>query len=670
VCGIAGVIALEQARPPATADDLRRMVGALEHRGPDEFGAYLDGRAALGHARLSIIDLASGQQPLANEDGTLWVVFNGEIFNYVELREELMALGHRFRTRSDTEVIVHAYEAWGDGAFARFNGQFAICLWDRRRKTAVLARDRLGVRPVYLCQHEGRLYFASEVKAIFAANPALQRGFDPVGLAETFTFWSIVPPQGIFRGITELRPGHVVTYADGQPPVERAFWQPRYPTPEAPGFQGSLPDAVEAVRDALARATELRMLRADVTVGSYLSGGLDSSLVASMGRHAARGRLETFSLRFDDAEFDESDYQREMVAHLGSQHHEMVVRRRDIAEVFPEVIRHTERPILRTAPAPLYLLSGLVRQAGIKVVLTGEGADEMFAGYDLFREGKVRRFWARQPTSRLRPLLLERLYPYLARSPVSQRAMAREFFGHRLERAGEPGFAHDTRWQTTSALTRLFSEEQRAAARETDVVARLIGSLPPEFPSWGPLAQDQYLEVRTLLGGYLLSSQGDRMLMAHSVEGRFPFLDREVVELANALPAEYKLRVLDEKHVLKRVADGVIPPRIVRRPKQPYRAPDAASFVAPGAPDWIQEVLGPRAVKDAGVFAPEAVATLWRKCTTRGEAGQFSNTDNMALVGVLSTQLVHHHFLSGPVATPASATLTWKTFITPEEPHA
>jgi asparagine synthase (glutamine-hydrolysing) len=646
------------------------MVGALEHRGPDEFGAYLDGRAALGHARLSIIDLATGQQPLANEDRSLWVVFNGEIFNYVELREELLALGHQFRTRSDTEVIVHAYEAWGDEAFARFNGQWAICLWDRRNKKAVFSRDRLGVRPLYLCEHDGRLHFASEVKAIFAGDPTVPRAFDPIGMAETFTFWSIVPPQSVFRGITEVRPGHVVTYADGQPPVDRAFWRPRYPTPDDPGFQGSLGEAIEAVRAALQKATDLRMLRADVTVGSYLSGGLDSSLVAALGRSAARGKLETFSLRFEDGEFDETDFQREMVAHLGSQHHELVVRRRDIAEVFPAVIRHAERPILRTAPAPLYLLSGLVRQSGIKVVLTGEGADEMFAGYDLFREGKVRRFWARQPASQLRPLLLERLYPYLARSPVTQRQMARQFFGRRLELAGSPGFAHDTRWQTTAALTRLFSEDQRAQGRDLDVVGRLLGSLPPDFPRWTPLAQDQYLEVRSLLGGYLLCSQGDRMLMAHSVEGRFPFLDKDVVELADSLPAEYKLRVLDEKHVLKRVADGVIPPRIIRRQKQPYRAPDAASFVAPGAPDWIAEVLSPRAVAEAGVFAPEAVASLWRKCSSRGEGGQFSNTDNMALVGVLSTQLVHHHFLRGPVGAKAGD-LRWKTFIAPEEqsPH-
>ena len=204
MCGIAGILALRDAAPPPALADLEAMVGAIRHRGPDEFGLYRDRRAGLGHARLSIIDLATGQQPLANEDETLWIAFNGEVFNYVELREELVALGHRFRTRSDTEVIVHAYEAWGEAAFARFNGQFAVALWDAARERLVLARDRLGVRPLYLCEHGGRLFFASEVKAIFAADPAIPRAFDPAGLAETFTFWTTVAPRTPFAGVTEL----------------------------------------------------------------------------------------------------------------------------------------------------------------------------------------------------------------------------------------------------------------------------------------------------------------------------------------------------------------------------------------------------------------------------------------------------------------------------------
>ena len=653
MCGIAGVLTLHEETAPPALDDLEAMVGALRHRGPDEFGLYRDRRAGLGHARLSIIDLPTGQQPLCNEDGSLWVVFNGEIFNYVELRDELVALGHRFRTRSDTEVIVHAWEAWGRAAFGRFNGQFAVGLWDSANEELVVARDRLGVRPLYLCEHGGRLWFASEVRAIFAGDASIPRALDPVGLAETFTFWTVVPPQSVFRGVTELEPGHVRTVSR-RGTTDQAFWSPRYPVGDRGAFAGSLDEATEVVRSSLQEAVRLRMLRADVPVGSYLSGGLDSSLVAAMGRLAKGDKFLTFSIRFEDAEYDETPYQRSVAALIESDHREIVVRRQDIAAAFPEVVVHAERPLLRTAPAPLFLLSKLVRDSGIKVVLTGEGADEMFAGYDLFREGRVRRFWGRQPASTLRPRLLERLYPYLARSPVAQQALAREFFGKGREHWALPGFAHQTRWQGAAALQRLFAPELRLQAGQVDVVARLLRSLPAEFGSWSFLAQDQYLEVRTLLSGYLLSSQGDRMLMAHSVEGRFPFLDAEVVELANALPPSYKLRALDEKHVPKRAAAGLVPEEVLRRPKQPYRAPDALSFVGPSAPDWIGAVLDHRAVADAGVFEPGAVEKLWRKCQACGGGGQFSNADNMAIVGVLSTGLLHELLVRKMPRRPAA----------------
>jgi len=657
VCGIAGIVALHERAVTPTREELTLMAGALRHRGPDEFGLYRDARAGLAHARLSIVDLSTGQQPLSNEDGSLWIAFNGEIFNYVELRAELVELGHSFRTRSDTEVIVHAYEAWGNDAFERMNGQWAVALWNERTHELVLARDRVGVRPLFLCEHAGRLYFASEVKAIFAADASITRALDPVGLAQTFTFWSTVAPAGVFVGVSELAPGHVRTYSRGTV-REHVYWRQRYPEIEGDpgsGFSGSLEDATVAVRSTLGRAVELRMVRADVPVGSYLSGGLDSALVAALARRFAGDRFRTFSLRFEDAEYDETEFQRLMVQELDSEHHEIVVSRREIARVFPDVVFHTERPILRTAPAPLFLLSQLVRDHGIKVVLTGEGADEMFAGYDLFREGKVRRFWAKQPLSERRPRLLERLYPYLARSPVSQQAMARQFFGTNLAGAALPGFAHETRWRTTGALRRLFSPTVRERLAGRDLVAELLATLPEELSRWTPLSQDQHLEVRTLLSGYLLSSQGDRMLMAHSVEGRFPFLDRELIALADSLPATYKLRGLDEKHVLKRVARGLVPERIIRRPKQPYRAPDALSFSGADRPAYCDELLSADAVKDAGTFDPRAVTPLWSKCRARPADQPFSNTDNMALVGLLSTQLLHYHFVARrPKAAPIS----------------
>jgi asparagine synthase (glutamine-hydrolysing) len=642
MCGIAGIVALGAATVAPTREALIRMAAALVHRGPDELGLYRDERAGLAHARLSIIDLATGQQPMADEDDRTWIVFNGEIFNYLELREELAALGYRFRTSSDTEVIVHAYRAWGEAAFERMNGQWAVALWDSAAGRLVLSRDPMGICPLYVCEHGGHLYFASEVKAIFAANAAVPRAFDPVGIDQTFTFWTVVPPQSVFQGITELEPGHVRTYENGSA-RDRAFWTPHYQ-----GFKGSLEDAVVEVRSALHQATSLRILRADVPVGSYLSGGLDSSLVAALGRRVAGERFQTFSLRFEDAEYDETAFQRLMAGVLGSEHHEVVVSRSDIANAFPEVVYHTERPILRTAPAPLFLLSRLVRRHGVKVVLTGEGADEMFAGYDLFREGKVRRFWGREPDSVSRPRLLERLYPYLARSPVSQQAMARHFFGRNIASFGAPGFAHQTRWQTSAALKRLLSRDMRPAGR--DVIGDLLRDLPGEFARWTPLAQDQYLETRTLLSGYLLSSQGDRMLMAHSVEGRFPFLDQDVVALANSLPAAYKLRVLDEKHVLKRAAEQLVPREILARKKQPYRAPDALSFVSGDVPDYVHEALCESALREANVFEPQPVMQLLRKCRaaalTLGRDAQFSNADNMALVGVLSTQLLHRQLVA------------------------
>ncbi len=660
MCGMAGIVSFSAAAPPPSRDALIRMAGALIHRGPDEQGLYRDERAGFAHARLSIIDIGGGRQPLADADGTAWIVFNGEIFNYVELRAELIALGRRFRTRSDTEVIVQAWLAWGEAAFERMKGQWAVALWEPAERHLVLSRDRTGICPLYLCEHGGRLLFASEVKAIFAGDPTVPRALDPAGLDQTFTLWTTVAPQGVFADISELAPGHTRIYRDGVM-RERCFWQPHFPEHDGEGFAGSPDEAVEMVREALDAAVSLRMVRSDVPVGSYLSGGLDSSLVAAMGRRFAGDRFQTFSLRFADAEYDETEYQRLMVRRTGSEHHELVVERRDIAAVFPAVIRHGERPILRTSPAPLFLLSRMVRESGIKVVLTGEGADEVFAGYDLFREAKVRRFWARQPDSAWRWRLIERLYPYLSRSPVQHQAMARQFFGHGLAGSAEPGFGHEPRWRTTAAIKRLFSAEMGARVAGEDAVSDLIRGLPPEFMRWGSLAQDQYLETRTLLSGYLLSAQGDRMLMAHSVEGRFPFLDEEVMAVANALPAAHKLRVLDEKHVLKHVAEPIVPPEIVARKKQPYRAPNALCFFGAGAPDYVADLLSEASLRDATVFDPVPVARLAAKCRAQAENGDgdVSNSDNMALVGVLSTQLLHHQFVANrPEAAPLPALTT------------
>jgi asparagine synthase (glutamine-hydrolysing) len=657
MCGICGVLNLRES-PPADPDLLRRMVGALAHRGPDDSGGYRDDWVALGQTRLSIIDLSGGSQPMANEDQSLWVVFNGEIYNYLELAEELRAAGHRFQTKSDTEVILHAYEEWGLECVERFNGQWAFALWNRPARRLVLARDRVGVRPLYYTQVGGRLLFASEMKAILQ-DPNVPRAFDLEGLAQIFTFWAPVAPRSVLAGIRQVRPGAVLTVEHGRL-EERVMWRPRFLDEDRPFSYADdrrTADLAVELRDRLEQATRLRMLRADVPVGVYLSGGLDSSVIGALVRRFHGGPLRTFSVRFESRDFDEGQYQAEMVRRLGTDHTDVEVGYADIRRVFPEVIWYAETPVLRAAPAPLYSLSALVRRSGYKVVLTGEGSDEFLAGYDLFRENKVRRFWARDPASPIRPRLLERLYPWLSRSPAQAQAMQRAFFGKGMDQIGAPHFSHIPRWDSAASLQRLFSADTRKALSTFDPTADLLRELPPDVRRFEPLGKAQYLEILTLLSGYLLSSQGDRMLMGNSVEGRFPFLDHQVMEFADALPPEVKLRVLDEKHVLKRAARDLVPESILKRPKQPYRAPDAQSFVQDAAPDYVDEVLSPAAITDAGIFDPVAVPRLLEKCRRTRDRTP-ANADNMALLGVLSTQLVHHLLLRGhgPVG-PAPAAL-------------
>ena len=668
MCGIAGIVNLSGHHDPPTIELLQSMIGAIRHRGPDEYGLFRDRQAGLVHARLSIIDLQTGQQPMCNEDGTLWIVFNGEIFNFVELRTELEKLGHRFRTHSDTEVILHAFESWNIDCFSRFNGQWALALWNTQTHTLVLSRDRIGVRPLFIYESNGQVLFGSEMKAIFA-NPVVPRAINPQGIDQTFTYWASIAPTTVFKGIDELPPASTRVYGQGGEKKEKLYWWPSYPvTPRNWEYGSHFPtfaDATEILREKLEQATKLRMLRSDVPVGSYLSGGLDSSVIAQLGRQAKEGRFETFSIRFDDTEFDETEYQRTMAATLNSSHREITVTRKDIAQVFPDVIWHTERPILRTAPAPLFLLSKSVREAGIKAVLTGEGADEMLAGYDIFREAKIRQFWSHQPNSKIRPLLFDRIYPYLARSPQRARGMAFEFWKKGIEHANTPGFSHEPRWSTTSSLKKFLSKDFLTFLQSNPSPTPLE-TLPNNFSEWDFLAQAQYLEITTLLSSYLISSQGDRMLMAHSVEGRFPFLDADVMQFCNELPAEYKLAFLEEKRILKNAAKGLIPKSIIHRKKQPYRAPDAASFLSRDTPAYVQDLFSDHKLKESKVFNPQAVRGLYEKCISKRdriqEPGLFSNTDNMAFVGILSTQLVVQQFIE--LSEPRyRAEIKFKTFV-------
>lgn len=639
MCGICGIVDLTARRRVAKRDILA-MSCQLQHRGPDGSGWYLDraGSVGLGHTRLSIVDPAGGGQPLTNEDKTIWLSCNGEIFNYIELRATLAAAGHSFASHCDSEVLVHAYEEYGDDFVHHLNGQFAIALWDSGRRRLILIRDRVGILPLFYTRNDGRLLFASEIKALLPLLGAAPR-ISPAALDEVFTFWSPASPHTLFADIFEVPPGRMMIVEDGRT-HETSYWDWQFPECGDAYLQGSADELAERLYWLLADATRIR-LRADVPVGAYLSGGVDSSALIALIRHHSQAPLKTFSIGFAEGTLDEGLFQQMVVDHLDLDHHRTLCRNDDIAADFPATILHGEASVLRTAPTPMHRLSGLVHAAGYKVVLTGEGADEVLGGYDLFKENKIRQFWARQPQSTWRPLLLKRLYPYLETSAAKTPSYLGNFYGIGLNAPASPGFSHLTRWFNTAQCKIFFSDDLKARLHG-DAVSRLTGRLPSSFSRWHAFNQAQYLEAKTLLASYLLCSQGDRMLMAHSVEGRFPFLDHRLIEFANRLPPRLKMHGLKEKFLLKRSMEKHLPAAIVKRPKQPYRAPNVPAFFSGGPPDWVEELAGEKKIREYGYFDHKKVSFLINK--VRG-GRSVANKDQMALVGILSTQLCHYHFI-------------------------
>jgi asparagine synthase (glutamine-hydrolysing) len=637
MCGVAGIWHSDDR--PIDVAALRRMTDALTHRGPDEEGYYTEPGIGLGHRRLSIIDLSTGQQPLCNEDRSVWAAFNGEIFNYVELREVLEKRGHVFRTHSDTETLVHLYEEKGLDFVNDLNGQFAIALWDSVRRRLVLVRDRVGIRPLFHATlPDGSVLFGSEMKALLA-HGAVRAEIDPVAVGQISTLWVTVPPRTSFKGIDELGPGRMLVL-DRQRRSERRYWRHRFPRAHEYEHR-SFEYWRERVRELLSDAVRLQ-LRSDVPVATYLSGGLDSSILTALVKRHHVNDLMTFSVGFSDARFDERDYQRQMVEQLQTDHRQIEVDRFDIGRAFRDVVWFAERPLMRTAPAPLLRLSELVRASGIKVVLSGEGADEIFGGYDLFREDKVRRFWARNPQSSWRPMLFSKLYDYVKRDAKAD-AFWRLFFRQGMEDTSDPYYSHRIRWQNGAHMRRVFGPDFRAAMQsEEALIAELEAYLDPDREQWHPLCRAQYLEMVLFMSCYLLNSQGDRMMMGHSVEGRVPFLDHRLIELAAQIPPKFKIRVLEEKYILKRAFADILPSAIASRPKQPYRAPIAACFTQdddyPGA-----RLLSKQALEQTGFANPSAVEKLVQKATRC--AADVSERDEMAVATIASLQLLHHQFV-------------------------
>ncbi|WP_462317789.1 asparagine synthase (glutamine-hydrolyzing) [Marinilabilia sp.] len=637
MCGIVGfsghMDSVEEARFV-----LNKMLTRIRHRGPDEAGNFVSPGVGLGSVRLSIIDLSTGQQPLCDDTGRFWITFNGEIFNYQELRVDLEKRGCRFKTHSDTEVLLLAYREYGSDCLNLLNGQFAFAVWDMQKESLFMARDRVGIRPLFYSLQNSQLVFGSEIKAIFEF-PGIKRELDPVSLQQVFTFWTTLTPRTSFSGVNELPPGHFLYFEKGNASLKK-YWDQTFPD-EGNGFKGSFNEAGEQLEYLLTDAVKLR-LRADVPVGSYLSGGLDSSVIASLIRkNSPEGLLQTFSIGFSDKEFDEGNFQTRMVELLQTRHHQTLCKQEDIEKHFPKTVWHAEMPLLRTAPLPMLLLSGLVRENNIKVVMTGEGADEMLGGYNIFKEMLVRRFWSKEPSSKLRPLLLSKLYPYLSQLKTMSPSALKMFFGYRLQDIDSVLYSHLLRWSNTSKIRKLMAPQ---LVNGQSFVDSLEKELEPVLRNKSDLAKAQYLETKIFMSGYLLSSQGDRMAMGNSVEGRYPFLDHRVMEFCNTLPDDYKLSGLKEKVLLKNQFKDRLPSQVVERSKQAYRAPLAAPFLnKKNQSEYVEHLLSEDFVRSAGLFDPRSVSVLMTKLM---KGTSYSEVDQMGLVAILSTHLLWQQFIS------------------------
>lgn len=617
MCGFVGCLDLYQRRP-VDEPAIRSMTAALTHRGPDAEGVLIDAGFGVGFRRLAIVDIAGGDQPLTNEDGSLVLVCNGEIFNDRELGERWLGGRHRLKTRSDCEVILHLYEELGDRLLDHLNGQFAFALYDREARRLLLARDPVGIAPLFYTVVDGYLIFGSEIKAILR-HPKVRAELDPVGLDQVLCFPGLVSPRTMFAGIRALPPGCALVCAAGAPVVKR-YWDLDYPV-----------GAIEPARDVDAYVDELaacfegavrRRLRADVPVGVYLSGGLDSSLVAAMMRRLQPdAALRSFAVAFDDPAVSEQRYQRLMADTLRTEHHEIRFDDDEIQRRFTQMIYHAECPVKETYNTCVLALAETTRAAGVKVVLGGEGADELFAGYPGYRFdafAALSEGGARAPDAELR--CRERLW---GDATVGYERRYAEFAERRAALYSD-------------ALLDRFETDGDALSTQLAEPARLRGR--------HPVHQRSYLDMKLRLADHLLGDHGDHMLMAHSVEGRYPFLDRELIECARRMPPDLKLRDFEEKYVLKRMAERWVPDAIVRREKFGFHAAASPALLRSGAA-WVDALLSPERIRRDGYFRVDTVEALKARCRARDAALDPRHDDDMLLV-VLSFNVLLDTFFS------------------------
>lgn len=637
--GIVGIYNFQTITQDPAKTILRRMLSRMKHRGPDQSGIYLSDFIGLGTVQLNTLGANNISVPITNADGSLWLVGDGEIFNHVDLRRELESQGQLFKTDEPKEVILHLYEKYGPEFINRLNGQFAFAIWDKYKEELFLVRDRIGIRPLYYTEVGEAFVFTSEVKSLLEF-PDFQTQLSAKSISEYFTFWTFLPPNTAFENVFEVPPGHYIIINKGGKNTNKYWELPLY-KPSTYKYT-DVEDAAKEFETIFSDAVKIR-LQADVEVAAYLSGGLDSSVTTSFIKTVSPNNLRTFSIAFEDQEYDESAYQLLAANYFKTSHSNFVCSSNHIADTFKDVIWHSETPLLRTSPAPMNLLAKHVRNHNVKVIITGEGADELLGGYNIFKEAKVRRFWAKDVNSKYRPLLLKKLYPYLSQMKNMNSNVLKMFFGYKLLETQSSVYSHLLRWNNTSRINNYLAKEYREAIGDYNPIATIEENLDKKLKGLDSLTKAQWIEINLFMSGYLLSSQGDRMAMANSVEGRYPFLDHRVIEFCMSLHPDLKLKGLNEKYLLKQVMKDRMPDEILNRSKQPYRAPIRSVFVTGDLPIYLKEMLSEAAILQAGIFNHKHVEQLLNKLNSKT---QVSEIDNMAITAILSTQILHDLFIN------------------------
>ena len=601
MCGIAGIVSAELL-DPGDRERVAQMRDVLTHRGPDDAGLFADGQAALGHRRLSIVDLAAGHQPLANEDDSVWVVFNGEIYNHQSVRELLESAGHRYRTRSDTETIVHAYEEWGDESVQRLRGMFAFAIWDSVRRRLLLVRDRLGVKPLYWARVGNRLLFASEIKAILESG-LVRPEANELALPELLGTRYLSGTETLFKGINRLQPGHVLVFEKGAVSI-RQYWDIPAGQPSEELARLTDEQIVRRFRELLEESVRIRLM-ADVPLGMFLSGGLDSSAIAALMAGMIDRPLQTFSVAFKQRAFSELDYARQVAQAIKADAHEIVIDDQDFFGALPRLIWHEDEPIAHPSSIPLYFVSALAREH-VKVVLTGEGSDELLAGY-----GKYPRALANWRAGAAYALVPGPMRRWVANRLVPSvpggvgRYAARSFLG--MPRTPEAMF-----FDNFAAI---------GLRRQGVLLSSAFGQLATAERAYGPsrryfdapdgrstiLDRILYADMKTYLVELLMKQ--DQMSMAASIESRVPFLDHRLVEFASGLPARMKLRGLKTKWILREAVRNILPPAILTRKKMGFPVPFGVWMRGPWQDVARDVLLDPRS-RQRGITDPRAVERL------------------------------------------------------------